>query len=211
MRMRKRKWVSSYLEQDNKYFLRDCAFTLKDSRELILEIGMGMGDFLSQSALENPDKLFIGIEKDETCVAKALKKSEEKNLDNLYIILGDAKNLNTYLPNNSVSKIYLQFNDPWPKKSHHKRRLSYKTYLDLYKEVLKKEGEIIFKTDNRPYFEDSLISFSQNGFIIEEISLDRHSQENDDITTEYEKKFMAASLPVYYVKLRQGEKDEESI
>jgi len=191
--------------------LRDCAFTLKDSRELILEIGMGMGDFLSQSALENPDKLFIGIEKDETCVAKALKKSEEKNLDNLYIILGDAKNLNTYLPNNSVSKIYLQFNDPWPKKSHHKRRLSYKTYLDLYKEVLKKEGEIIFKTDNRPYFEDSLISFSQNGFIVEEISLDRHSQENDDITTEYEKKFMAASLPVYYVKLRQGEKDEESI
>ena len=148
MRMRKRKWVTPFLEKENHYLVRDATQKGKwlaanpACQHICLEIGMGMGDFLVETASLFPTILFIGLERDETCVAKAIRKVIEKKLANLYIIKTDARELTDYFARGEVDKIYLNFSDPWPKKAHHKRRLTSPGFLLIYQEILRKGGQI---------------------------------------------------------------------
>ena len=151
MRLRKRKWVDPLINSDTKYII-DNTFLYDD---FVLEIGMGMGDFLIETALLNPSIQYIGIEKDRTCVGKVIRKLEEKNISNLKILLNDAFKLDEIVKENSISHIYLHFSDPWPKKHHHKRRLTYPTYLNKYYKILKENGLVTFKTDNNDLFEQT--------------------------------------------------------
>jgi len=193
MRMRKRKWVKDYLLEDNPYLLKDCL----NFDNLNLEIGMGMGDFLSESARLNPEEIFIGLERDETCVAKSLKKINSLALKNAYVIHEDADALKELFKAGSIKRIYLQFSDPWPKKRHEKRRLTSAKYLDLYSYLLKAEGELYFKSDNQAFFEYSMVQLCSEYELLE-MSVDRHREENGDVCTEYEKKFRAKGQPIYY-------------
>ena len=144
MRMRKKKWVRPFLEEEKEYLLNDLKET-RTSLPIHLEIGMGMGDFICDSALRNKDIFYIGLEKDETCVARAIKKAREYELDNLRIMLHNASEINEHFNEKSVDVIYLHFSDPWPKKGHHKRRLTYPTFLEIYKRILKNTIYLIKK------------------------------------------------------------------
>lgn len=197
MRMRKRKWVDSFLQEENTYLIENAL----DYKDIYLEIGMGMGDFIAESCKRNPDKFYIGLEKEPTCVARAIKKAQENSVTNLKISHADAANLLECFKPNSVECIYLHFSDPWPKKGHHKRRLTYPTFLKLYDEVLKNNGHIIFKTDNHDLFCDSLEYFKESSFIIEEINEDYHAINRDEPLTAYERKFKEAGNPIFYVRL----------
>lgn len=175
---------------------------LNTDKKICIEIGMGKGDFISNMAKLNPDNVYIGIELSPQVLALAIKKLnrfEEENglsLKNLYFMSFDALKLLDYFSENQVDVLYLNFSDPWPKKRHTKRRLTYKDFLENYKKVLKKDGIIEFKTDNRGLFEYSLVSMQDFGMEFIEVYLDLHKTEVFNVETEYEKKFSPFG-PIY--------------
>ena len=175
---------------------------LNTHKKICIEIGMGKGDFISNMAKLNPDNVYIGIELSPQVLALAIKKLnrfEEENgisLKNLYFMSFDALKLLDYFSENQVDVLYLNFSDPWPKKRHTKRRLTYKDFLENYKKVLKKDGIIEFKTDNRGLFEYSLVSMQNFGMEFIEVYLDLHKTEVFNVETEYEKKFSPFG-PIY--------------
>ncbi len=175
---------------------------LNTDKKICIEIGMGKGDFISNMAKLNPDNVYIGIELSPQVLALAIKKLnrfEEENglsLKNLYFMSFDALKLLDYFSENQVDVLYLNFSDPWPKKRHTKRRLTYKDFLGNYKKVLKKDGIIEFKTDNRGLFEYSLVSMQNFGMEFIEVYLDSHKTEVFNVETEYEKKFSPFG-PIY--------------
>lgn len=177
---------------------------------LYIEIGMGKGKFIYENALKYPDINFIGIEKYPSVLAVAATKiNSNGSLPNLKLLCFDAEKLNAIFLNNQVDRIYLNFSDPWPKSRHAKRRLTYKKYLDIYYQLLSKEGTIEMKTDNRSLFEFSLTSYNNYGMIFEDISLDLHnSNVIDNIMTEYEMKFMDKG-PIYKIIVKFKEKQDE--
>lgn len=175
---------------------------LNIDKKICIEIGMGKGDFISNMAKLNPDNVYIGIELSPQVLALAIKKLnrfEEQNgisLKNLYFMSFDALKLLDYFSENQVDVLYLNFSDPWPKKRHTKRRLTYKDFLENYKKVLKEDGIIEFKTDNRGLFEYSLVSMQNFGMEFIEVYLDLHKTEVFNVETEYEKKFSPFG-PIY--------------
>lgn len=199
--MRKKKWVDPFLENENKYLITDGTSVITD-KPIYLEIGMGMGDFIVQSATKNPDIFYIGLERDSTCVARAIKKAEENNLENFRVLLVDAMNIEELFKQHSIDLIYLHFSDPWPKKHHHKRRLTYMPFLSKYEKVLKENGELIYKTDNEPFFDDSLEYFTKSNFKLVEINRN-YFKENEPMTA-YQAKFVAEGKPIFYAKYKLG-------
>ena len=171
-------------------------------KKIYLEIGMGKGDFISRLASLDLDNIYIGLEISMSVLATAIKKIkayEEGNnveLKNLYFMSFDAIKLEEYFEKNQVEKLYLNFSDPWPKKKHAKRRLTYKDFLEKYKNVLIENGIIEFKTDNRILFEFSLVSIQNFGMNFREVYLDLHKTDIFNIVTEYENKF-SVNGPIY--------------
>lgn len=170
-----------------------------NDKPLRVEIGMGKGDFIIAMAKKYPGVNFVGIEMYESVVCRALKKLESEHLDNVKIICMDAIALGEIFAN-EIDTIYLNFSDPWPKKRHAKRRLTAETYLKIYDNLLKDNGLIIQKTDSVLLFESSIISLSQHGYVIDDISLDLHNSERDNVMTEYEKKFSSQGIKINYLK-----------
>ena len=133
---------------------------------------------------------------------RASEKLAELDLDNIKIINIDAINLTDYFAEDEISRIYLNFSDPWPKNAHAKRRLTSNRFLPLYQNVLNTDGEIHFKTDNRKLFEFSLESLNEYGLSLKNISLDlHHSDFEGNIMTEYEEKFSAFG-PIYRLEAK---------
>ncbi len=203
MRIRKKKWVAPYLANEKHYLIKEELPDTKAYKAIYLELGMGMGDFILHSAQRNKDILYIGYEKEEVCVARAIMKFEEMGLKNVYVIHDDVKELLKYF-SKIVDRIYLQFSDPWPKKGHAKRRMTYKSFLDIYDQVLKDDGMIYFKTDNSAFFDFSIMSFLDHGYKMCDFSTDRHRTENDDVMTAYEKKFTDNGQPIYYAVFKKA-------
>ena len=153
------------------------------------------------------DNIYIGVEISKPVLAIAtrkIQKFEKENdisLDNLYLMSFDAIKLSEVFKKGQVEKLYLNFSDPWPKKKHAKRRLTYSSFLEEYKKVLKKDGIIEFKTDNRILFEFSLVSMQNFGMTFLEVYLDLHKTDVPNIVTEYEEKF-SPNGPIYKLVAR---------
>lgn len=173
-------------------------------KKIYLEIGMGKGDFITQLSLLDQDNVYIGVELSPPVLALAVKKLqryEEENdvrINNLYFMSFDAIEIAQIFEENQIEKIYLNFSDPWPKKKHAKRRLTNEKFLDEYKKVLRTNGQIEFKTDNRGLFEYSLVSMQNYGLKFIEVYLDLHKTDIFNIETEYEKKFSPLG-PIYKI------------
>lgn len=206
MRLRNNPQSNQILEQSPLVLKGPIDLTNKVVR---LEVGTGKGDFIIGMALKNPDIIFIGIEKFGTVLVKALRKIEELGLTNVYLINTDAKLLPEFFKPNSIDTIYLNFSDPWPKKRHFKRRLTYKSFLSIYESLLKPEGYLKIKTDNKGFFESSVESLDEYPAIIEFKCLDLHASEraSDNVMSEYEKKFTSLGMPIYAIdsKFKKGE------
>jgi tRNA (guanine-N7-)-methyltransferase len=171
-----------------------------NNKELHIEIGMGKGDFIKNHAIRDTHINFIGIEKFDSVIVRAIEKIEEEELNNLKLIRMDAKEIEEVFEN-EVDVLYLNFSDPWPKNRHEDRRLSSKKFLDRYESIFKNAKTIIMKTDNRKLFEFSLISFVNQGYKLEELSLDLYNDDyKDNIPTEYETKFKNRGQNIYMVK-----------
>ena len=170
---------------------------------IYIEIGMGKGEFILENALQYPNINFIGIEKFDSIMALAIKKIEKYDLNNLKLIRIDALDIDKIFEH-EISKIYLNFSDPWPKKRHAKRRLTSDVFIKKYDNIFKNKPVIEMKTDNRGLFEYSLISFNNNDYLIKNISLDlHHSDIENNIMTGYERKFILENHCIYYVNVEK--------
>lgn len=212
MRLRKVKNAKERLAVDNnKYFISEpeqnkgkWSEIFGNNNPIHIEIGCGKGQFISTLAKQNPDINFIAIEKFDSVLLRCLEKVIDMDLNNLKLCVMDAQMISNYFKNDEVKRIYLNFSDPWPKKHHAKRRLTSPIFLEQYKMILDKKGEIFFKTDNRGLFEYSLESISNNGYSISNISLDLHKDTEkypDNITTEFEDKWSKLG-PIYRLEAR---------
>ncbi len=177
-----------------------------------VEIGMGKGQFIEQLALEHPEINYIGIERYDTVLLKAIKKREalEKaghNLSNLTFISIDARLLSDVFAPEEVQRIYLNFSDPWPKEKHGNRRLTSPVFMNIYKTFLHKDGELQFKTDNEMLFDFSLEAIPSAGWTLTAVTRDLHHDENmnaGNIMTEYEEKFSAKGNPIFKLIAKMG-------
>lgn len=171
----------------------------KENKPVFVEIGMGKGDFIYQNALKHPENNYIGIEKFPSVLAAAINKiNKQEKLDNLKLMHYDALELLNVFEKGEIDHLFLNFSDPWPKKRHAKRRLTSPDFLNVYRQLLKKDGLIEFKTDNRGLFEYSLQSVTENNYHLDYVSLDLHNspEAEDNIMTEYERKF-SVNGPIY--------------
>lgn len=205
MRLRNKPWAKEKIAQHPEYILAEPE-TLKgkwqevfpQSQPLHIEIGSGKGRFITEMAKAHPDINYVGIEVYQSVIVTALDRAIEAGLPNLKLLNINADDLEKIFAEDEVDRIYLNFSDPWPKKRHEKRRLTYKKYLKIYENILKRHGEIHFKTDNQGLFEYSLKSFSEYGLLLTFISLDlHHSDFEGNIMTEYEEKFSAKGNRIY--------------
>ena len=146
---------------------------------------------------------YIGFERYESVVCRALEKLENTGLTNVKIICIDAFELGEVF-DKEISTIYLNFSDPWPKSRHEKRRLTSDSFLNVYREIKASDGVIEFKTDNRGLFEYSVMSLNNNGFEFLDISFDLHNDGRENIvTTEYEDRFSAKGNVIYFIKVKE--------
>ncbi|MBR4693517.1 MAG: tRNA (guanosine(46)-N7)-methyltransferase TrmB [Bacilli bacterium] len=166
-----------------------------------LEIGMGKGNFLIDMAMKNPDINFVGVERYESVVCRAIEKLDmlEKPLENIKILCVDAYCLDKIF-GSDIDTIYLNFSDPWPKNRHRKRRLSSHTYLPIYDVISRGDTIIEQKTDNLGLFASTIVSLSTYGYVIEEVSFDLASTDKPNSLTEYEEKFMSQGVKINYLK-----------
>lgn len=172
----------------------------QNNHPIHIEIGMGKGNFILNMALKYPDINFIGIEKYDSILIKAITKLEQMQIPNVRFIRMDATTIESIFTK-EVDTIYLNFSDPWPKARHEKRRLTSLKFLKKYDSIFKKKKRIIMKTDNRHLFEFSIQSFTTYGYHIEKISLNLHEDEIDSIETEYERKFSSLGYPIYWIEV----------
>ncbi|HOO78949.1 MAG TPA: tRNA (guanosine(46)-N7)-methyltransferase TrmB [Lachnospiraceae bacterium] len=172
-----------------------------------LEIGMGKGRFLITLARQNPSVNYLGIEKYSTVLLRALQKMEEEPLPNIRFIRMDAEEITEVFAQGEIDRIYLNFSDPWPKDRHAKRRLPSRQFLERYDQILKSDGTLEFKTDNKDLFTFAEEEVADTKWAIRSISYDLHadaSMMEGNVMTEYEEKFSAMGNPIYkYVIYRR--------
>ena len=190
---------SSFVVHEPKEYKGKYNEVFGNDNPIELEIGMGKGNFIIDKAIKNPNINFIGVERYESVLCRALEKLEDKQLPNVRIICIDAIELDEVF-DKEISTIYLNFSDPWPKKRHAKRRLTSHVFLPVYDLIFKDEKVIVQKTDNVGLFESSIVSLSTYGYTIEDISLDLASTGMENSLTEYEAKFMSQGIKINYLK-----------
>ncbi|MBN2541192.1 MAG: tRNA (guanosine(46)-N7)-methyltransferase TrmB [Bacilli bacterium] len=164
-----------------------------------VEIGCGKGKFIVESAMKHPDINYIGIEKFDSVILRALEKLIEKPIPNVRLIRMDAETIETVFQQREVSVIYLNFSDPWPKKRTAKRRLTSARFLNRYLNIMKLNSSIKIKTDNYSLFEFSMMEFNHHPqYQIEEVNLDLYRRlPEDNVQTEFEEKFVAQGNRIY--------------
>jgi tRNA (guanine-N7-)-methyltransferase len=205
MRLRNVKGSNDTIEA-NKYVINDpeeqkgkWAETFGNMNPIYIEIGMGKGRFITTLAQNNPNINYIGIEKFSSVIIRAVEKTQQVDINNLRLIRMDAENILEVFDKNEVDKIYLNFSDPWPKDRHAKRRLTSSSFLKKYNQVLKVQGTVEFKTDNRELFDFSLEEVPISGWKIAAYTFDLHNDSNlneGNVMTEYEEKFSKSGTPI---------------
>ena len=214
MRVRKRKGAEEHLANHPQYVILEPEAAKGKWRELFgndnpihIEVGSGKGAFITGMAQQNPNINYIGIDIQLSVLSYALDKVLASGAENVKLLRVDGSSLTNYFEDGEVDMMYLNFSDPWPKSRHEKRRLTYKTFLDTYKQILPENGEIHFKTDNRGLFEYSLASFSQYGMVINKVWLDLHASDYEgNVMTEYERKFSEKGQVIYRVEAQFKDK-----
>lgn len=220
MRIRKKKWAAPELAVCNFFVKNPEEYAgkwnnaFKKEQPIYLEVGCGKGGFAGQLALNNPDKniLAVDIKIDMLGVGRRtiVKLFEEAGksqdeIDNVLLVNYNVEQLDKILTENDVvDRLFINFCNPWPRKKHKKRRLTYPRKLEMYKKFLKKDGEIRFKTDDDELFDESIEYFESSGYEITFLTRDLHSENlTDNIETEHEKMFSQEGIKIKYLVAKQ--------
>ena len=216
MRVRKKEWARPELENTNFVIIDPEKYPdkykgkwneeFKNSNPIYLELGCGTGKFISENAISNPQINYIGIDlKDEILVyakrtVEEILYSRDEYVENVRLIPMQIAFINNVFDRDEISKLYINFCNPWPKRRHNRQRLTHSSFLEKYKQFLKPNSQIWFKTDNKPLFDDSQEYFKSSGFAIKYLTYDlHHSGFEDNITTEYEHRFSSLGMPIMFL------------
>lgn len=209
MRLRNVKNANAILENSN-YYIKEpnknrgkWKSVFNNTNPIHLEIGMGKGDFIIEMAKLHPEINFIGVEKYESVLVRAVQKLDKYKLDNVRVINIDAMFLEEIFDKEIVN-IYLNFSDPWPKNRHYKRRLTYEGFLKVYDKLFEGNALLTIKTDNDIFFESTLVSLNNYGYVFDEVSLDLWSRDIESPKTEYEIKFSNKGFKIKYLKAHKN-------
>ncbi len=209
MHMRKKKNRDVRLDRVRSYFactdeegnvLLDESFPEKG--ELYLEIGCGKGAFITELSRRTSGKRLLAVELITDALLMAMEKCAADDCQQLKFLNANAEKIDSILPPHSVSRLYLNFSDPWPKNRDREKRLTSCTFLNKYKQILAKDARICFKTDNCPLFDFSLQCFQTSGYVLENVCYDLHNSPLNDanIETEYERKFSEKGFSINYLE-----------
>lgn len=191
-----------YIIKDYEDYKGNFKSLFDNNHELHIEIGMGKGDFIIGMAKKYPNINFIGIEKFDSVIVRAIEKLDS-DIPNLRLIRMDAEDIDEVFYK-EVDTLYLNFSDPWPKKRHEDRRLTSLKFLKKYDNIFKNIKKIVMKTDNRKLFEFSLMEFCNYDYKIKSISLDLYKDDTSyNVATEYETKFNSLGYPIYKVTVKK--------
>ncbi|WP_066311083.1 tRNA (guanosine(46)-N7)-methyltransferase TrmB [Bacillus sp. FJAT-29814] len=218
MRLRNKPWAKDKIEQNPQYVVQNPEQyrgkwheVFGNNNPIHIEVGTGKGNFITEMAKAHPEINYFGVELYDSVIVSALDRLIEANLPNLRLLHINAADLAKYFGKSDISRVYLNFSDPWPKTRHEKRRLTYKDFLKLYEDIMVDGGEIHFKTDNQGLFEYSLMSFSEYGLLLKFISLDLHkSGFEGNIMTEYEQKFSEKGNRIYRCEVKYQNEQRDS-
>lgn len=205
MRLKNIKGASEKIKE-GKYFINNPKEHIGKWNELFnnnnpiyIEIGMGKGKYIIENAINNPNINYIGIEKYDSVILRAVEKSNNLELNNLYLVRMDARLIEEIF-DKEIDLIYLNFSDPWPKERHTKRRLTSREFLLRYDKIFRNDKKIIMKTDNLDLFNFSLDSLKEYGYNIDYQTYDLHKDKDNIITTEYEDKFTSMGIKINYLE-----------
>lgn len=205
MRTKFKQWAVDYLKENNPLVINK--IDLENpfyKKPLFVEIGSGKGDFILGFSKKYPSYSFLAVEKVETVAGMMSKKLVDEKIENVAIFPYDTKILFEQIPDNYLSGIYLNFSDPWPKKKHAKRRLTFITFLNEYYRMLKKDGLLIFKSDNDSLYEFTLEEIKKTKFELVSFEDEYIFDENNDVMTEYERKFRERNKSIHRIVLRKN-------
>ncbi|WP_409069313.1 tRNA (guanosine(46)-N7)-methyltransferase TrmB [Clostridium sp. FAM 1755] len=215
MRLRKKWWAKPEIEASNKFIKEPKELKGKwnkefnNDNEIHLELGCGRGGFISQLVEKDESINYVGIDLKDEVIVYAIRKVEEKEeqvkkeLKNIRFLTMNIMGIAEVFDENEISKIYINFCNPWPKERHNKRRLTHTKLLTEYKKFIKPNTEIWFKTDDRGLFEDSQEYFKESGFKIEYITYDLHNSDfKENVKTEYEAKFESMGMKIMFLRAK---------
>ena len=203
MRMRKKPNLVPRMERCARVLIPDPEARRGRWRELMpqaeslwLELGCGKGRFTAEMAEQNPQTLYLAVERVPDAMVIAMERVCARELGNAFFVDGDAARLPLFFAPGEVDRIFINFCDPWPGNRHAKRRLTHPDFLLRYRQVLAPGGEIHFKTDNRDLFEWSLFQFPRAGFTLSQVTRDLHAGGVCGVMTDYEEKFHSLGTPI---------------
>lgn len=203
MRMRKKKNLAARMERCARLLVSDPAARRGDWRGLMpgaaglrLEIGCGKGRFTCETAAAHPDTLFVAVERVPDAMIIAMERAAAMGLQNVFFVDGDAARLADYFAPDEIDLIYINFCDPWPSHKHARRRLTAEGFLRAYRGVLRRGGQVHFKTDNADLFEFSLFQFPKAGYALSEVTRNLHQNGVTGVMTDYEEKFHLLGIPI---------------
>lgn len=201
MRTKFKAWTEPYMLEHPE--VMEQIETIDYKKNIYLEIGSGKGLFLLNMAKNNPDKYFLGVERNVTCSGITAKKLVDEHIENAKLLFSNVDQLLLTVPDNSIEGIFLNFSDPWPKKRHEKRRLTHDKYLKEYFRILKPKGKVFVKTDNVSLYEFSLETIANSSFKMLKNDPNYDGKEEFDTPTEYENNFRAQGMPIHRIILEK--------
>ena len=205
MRLRRKAWAepeileSSLFIQNPREFKGRWREVFGNDNKICLELGCGKGKFIADIAKQNPNINFVAIDLKFEVLVYVKRKCEELSLTNVRILAFDINYINEMFDKGEISDIYLNFSTPWPKAKHNKRRLTNPRILTKYFDIISDDSKIRLKTDHEVFFLDSIEYLEENGFNITYKTMDLHSENIDNILTEYEEKFLNKGMKIMYL------------
>lgn len=204
MRMRKKPNVGPRMEACASVWIRNpeelkgnWRSLMPEAKELRVEVGCGKGKFTVETAAQEPDVLIIAIERVREALVMAMEKAVNMGLTNVYFVSMDVAEIESFFAPDEIDLLYINFCDPWPRSKNAKRRLTYHTFMEKYKHVIRPGGQIHFKTDNAALFAWSLEEFANYGYTVQNVNDDLHRDGPVGIMTGYEEKFYALGTPIH--------------
>jgi len=221
MRVRKKSWTQNELDTNDRlvtphninkgrwreYFGND--------NEIYAEVGCGMGRWITQSAALCPDVNFIALERQRHVIVSGMRASRMLEPKPAFIVC-DASHMPDVFAGGELSRVYVNFCDPWPRPRWQKRRLTHRGFLEKYRTILCPGGGLFFKTDNKPLFDFSLSELQACGWRLENVTRDLHGRQEgrhvegglvkdeNGLMTEYEEKFFLKGLPIFRCEAYTG-------
>jgi len=206
MRLRKKWWARPEMEASSLTITEQQKYKgkwkeeFKNQNDIYLELGCGRGKFLCTQALNNTNINYIGIDLKDEVLIYALKKLQEAEVTNVRIIPMNIAQIEEVFSKDEISRIYINFCNPWPKRRQKKRRLTHTVFLNRYRKFLKPGSEIWFKTDDGELFEESQEYFKENDFKIRYLTYDLHNSDfTENVVTEYEEKFTSLGMKTMFL------------